>query len=73
MNKDIEALFDSVTSIDNAIAGIVTNGVDPIFVVTVNVTALERGLSNPDITSQLTSGQKSDLEAGLSRGKAFIS
>ena len=72
MNKQINALFDCVTTIDRAIAGDVTPGVDPRFVVQANVDGLEAGLTNSEILDNLTLEQKSQLQAGLARGKAFL-
>jgi|688.fasta_scaffold2797221_2 hypothetical protein len=72
MNKEIRALFDSVTTIDKIINGQETPGVDSKLAVSMNIEAIDRGLNTPDTRQQLTLGQITELEAGIARGRAFL-
>ena len=69
---NVNALFDSVTTIDSIIAGNVTIGMDPKIAVQANVTFLESSLEKPEVLSEITVEQRNLLRAGLDRGKAYL-
>jgi hypothetical protein len=65
INQSIQALFDSVYTINKAQNGEVTAGVDPNKVISINKEHIRLMLSKSEISNALTQEQKDELNLYL--------
>ena len=61
VNQAIQALFDSVYTINKTLSGDVTPGVDPAKVISINKEHIRLMLSKPEIDTALTQQQRDEL------------
>lgn len=65
VNQAIQALFDSVYTINKTLSGDVTPGVEPAKVISINKEHIRLMLSKSEISNALTQEQRDELNAYL--------